>query len=150
MIGKSYVRLEKELFIGFYAIRKLLDTFKVSDLSRSLTFDLACYQCIGNVDYLNSHKIDELYDLDSIGTESRDINFLSNQFIHSYIFVPVLGEKAEITGVFVSSDWMRQKKLYFVAINQVLSAFRTIGKDNPSHVHMSRNPLTNQWEGTVT
>ncbi|MBX9917599.1 MAG: hypothetical protein K2Y07_10250, partial [Nitrosomonas sp.] len=91
---RSLVRVEKEIFIGFYSVRKLLDTFKVSDKTKAMTFELQWFPCIRKVDYFNAHRIDTLFDLNKINKETRDVQFLCNQFIHSFIFVPVEGEQA--------------------------------------------------------
>jgi hypothetical protein len=58
------VRVERELFVGFYAIRKLLDTFKISPSTRTTMLAMVWSPCIKTVDYMNAHRIDELFDLD--------------------------------------------------------------------------------------
>lgn len=98
------------------------------------------------VDYFNAHRVEELFDLDTIHHEDRDLAFLCNQFIHSYVFVPVYHEAGALAGVYVSSDRSRHEKLYFVEISQVVHAFRTVGKDYPSEQHLRRNAKTDQWE----
>ena len=127
---RALVRFERELFIGFYSIRKLLETFKLSVSTKSLVFHLQWSPCIKMVDYFNAHRIDELFDLQAIKSEDRDLAFLCNQFIHSY----------------VSSDRTRHEKLYIVELNQVIHAFRTVGRDYPREQHLRRNAKTNQWE----
>jgi hypothetical protein len=54
---KSLARVERDIFIGFYSIRKLMATFKVSDLTRQLLVILKTYPIIpGEVaDYFNRH-----------------------------------------------------------------------------------------------
>src|SRR5271156_6916227 len=79
----SLARAEKELFIGFYAIRKLLDTFKVSDKTKKKTFELKWFPLTKTVDYMNWHRIDEHFDLKSARVETRNIRFLCDQFVHS-------------------------------------------------------------------
>ena len=145
-IDASLARVEREIFIGFYAIRKLLDTFKVSTSTRKMTFGLLWSPCLGQIDYMNSHRIDELFDLGKSLTETRDIGFLCHQFVHSYVFLTVLGVEGELTGFYVSSDHSRSKKLYFISLEQVLCAFRTAGRDYPKSLHVQRNSVTNQWE----
>ena len=78
-------------------------------------------------------------------TETRNIRFLCDQFIHSFIFVPDITRRARVAGFYFSSDWARLKKLYFVQLRQVLSAFRTIGRKYPSEVRLTRNPATGQF-----
>ncbi|MBX9918181.1 MAG: hypothetical protein K2Y07_13290, partial [Nitrosomonas sp.] len=80
---------------------------------------------------------------------TRDVQFLCNQFIHSFIFVPVEGEQAQLLGFYVCSDRTRHEKLYFVEIQQVLSVFRTIGRDYPTSAIMKRDTKTGQWEGKI-
>lgn len=140
------VRVERELFIGFYSIRKLLETFKLSPSTKSLVFHLQWSPCMKMVDYFNAHRIEELFDLDAIHLEDRDLAFLCNQFIHSYVFVPVHHEAGALAGVYVSSDRSRHEKLYFVELSQVVHAFRTVGRDYPREQHLRRNAKTDQWE----
>ncbi len=146
---QTLVKVEKEVFFGFYAIRKLLDTLKVSDKTKNMSFSLKWYPCIKSVDYMNAHRIYELYELEKEGEEHRDIAYLCNQFVHSYVFQVVQNDKGNILGFFVSSDKTKQKKMYFISIENVILAFRTVGKDYPCRLGLVRNPTTGQWEGIV-
>lgn len=147
--GRSLVRLEREIFVGFYAIRKLLDTMKVTDATRALSFGLKYSPCVKQVDYMNCHRVDSLYDLNSVSVENRGLAFLCNQFVHSYVFSPVFDEDSRIAGFYISSDRTRQQKVYFVELAQVLTAFRAVGRDDPREIVMTRNMTTGQLEGTV-
>lgn len=142
---RTVVRIEKEVFLGFYSIRKLLDAKKVSTATESIMFKVTWYPNIEHVDHLNWHKIGELYDLNKSNTETRDLRFLCNQFIHSYVFSPVI-HNGSIEGFYVSSDVKRNKRLYFVELGLVLKLFRTVGRDYPSKVTMVRNPKTKDWD----
>lgn len=147
--SRSLVRIEKELFIGFYAIRKLLDTFKVTDKTKAKTFDLKWSPRIRTVDYLNWHRIDKNFDLKTKRSETRSIRFLCDQFVHSYVFVIQLGRGGRLSGVYVSSDRARDAKLYFVGLRQLLSAFRAVATDDPMRVSATRNGQTGQFEFIV-
>ncbi|MGF6770637.1 hypothetical protein P3T18_003116 [Paraburkholderia sp. GAS199] len=142
---RALARLERELFVGFYSIRKLLDTFKVSRATRTKTFALIWSPTVKSVDYMNWHRIDELFNLDTQHIEQRDITFLCNQFVHSYVFIPACDEEGALAGVYVASDKAKRDKVYFVAIDQMLEAFRVVGKDYPTEQHMQRNK-DGQWE----
>jgi hypothetical protein len=124
---RALVRVERELFVGFYAIRKLLDTFKVSPKTRKMSFDLQWARNLTRVDYMNSHRITELYDIENMSTETRTLTFLCNQFVHSYVFSPLETEDGRLAGVFVASDRLRHEKLYLVSLDQVLTAFAPWG-----------------------
>lgn len=145
---RSLVRVERELFVGFYGIRKLLDTFKVSHSTRVKTFSLAWSPSVASTDYLNCHRIEELFDLSVQRVEQRDLTFVCNQFIHSYIFASAQSESGSLSGVYVSSDKAKNDKVYFVGIDQILDAFRLVGKDYPTEQHLRRNKQ-GQWEEIV-
>ncbi len=146
---EQLIRLEKRLLISFYVIRKLLDTFKVTDNSRALTFELAFYPCVKTVDYLNCHRVNELYNLSKKQCETRDIQYVCNQFIHSYVFSPLVERDGTLQGIYVSSDKVRQHKVYFVTSAQIRTGLLSFGNDDPTSLHMCRNDQTGQWEGGI-
>jgi hypothetical protein len=143
---RSLVRIERELFNGFYGVRKLLETFAVSSSTKKKEFSLAYFPCVKRVDYFNAHRIEELFDFESKSSETRDIGFLCNQFIHSYVFQVVLREDGAFDGALISSDRLRQEKLFLVESVQILDTFRLVGRDYPAEMHLSRNPKSLQWQ----
>ncbi|MCY1205087.1 hypothetical protein D9M72_166230 [compost metagenome] len=143
---RDLARIERELFVGFYAIRKLLDTFKVSPGTRRRTYLMVWFPSVGTANCTNWHWLDEHFDLDSRHEEQRDLIFLCNQFIHSYFFLPVIDKMGTLAGAHIASDRVRKEKLYFVGIAQIIEAFRTVGRDYPSKLHLRRNDSTQQWE----
>jgi hypothetical protein len=147
--SRSFVRVEKELFIGFYAIRKLFDTLTVTDKTKAKTFKLKWSPRIRTVDCLNWQHIDKNFDLKTTRSETRNIRFICDQFVHSYVFVIKLGREGRLSGVYVSSDRARHAKLYFIAIRQLLSAFRTVARDDPMRLDGTRDKQTGQFEFIV-
>ena len=145
---RTFVRIEKEVFLGFYSIRKLLDTFKISDSTKAMKFEVAWHPNRLPVDYMNWHKIEENYDLSIQKSETRDLRFICNQFIHSYIFIPSECDN-RLDGFFVASDRERLTKCYFVKLEQVLQAFRVVGNDYPANLQLHRDSATGQFRGGV-
>jgi hypothetical protein len=145
---RSIVRIERELFIGFYSIRKLLETYKISPSTRTMKLSITWSPCIKAkaVDYLNTNRISELFDLAVTQREERDIAFICNQFVHSYIFAPVQAEDNSLAGVYVSSDRERSTKVFFVEITQILHSFRTVGTDYPNKQRLERDEKTLEWK----
>ena len=145
---RTYVRIEKEVFFGFYSIRKLLDTFKVSDSIKTMRFEVAWHLNRTSVDYMNWRKIEQNYNLSIQKSETRDLRFICNQFIHSYIFIPSEHDN-RLDGFFVVSDRERFAKCYFVKLEQVLRAFRAVGRDYPENLQLRRDPATGQFYGSA-
>lgn len=146
----KFVRVERELFLNFYGIRKLLDTFKIGDSTRNLTVTVHKHKCLKRVDYFNSHRIDELYDLSVSMPETRDLKFICNQFVHSFVFSIASDKTDNFSGCFVASDRIRNTTLYFIPLSSILTAFRTVGNDYPTELRMHRDPKTGDWIGCVS
>lgn len=144
----SLARAEREVFVGFYAIRKLLSTFKLSAATKVLTSEVTWFSPRAEqpVDYFHRSDVDVLFDLEKPTRETRDLGFLCNQVIHSYVFVNSTTEEGTIDGFFVSSDTMRRRRLYFFGLPAVLHAFRTVGRDYPTSAHYMFNERTREWE----
>ena len=108
------VKLEKERMIGFYSVRKLLDNLMVSDQLKERLFQVTWYANQRPVDFLNWHQIDRLFDLEKPQSELRDIEFICDRLIHSFVFVPDFDDE-RLRGVFVATDTDRRQKVYFVS-----------------------------------
>jgi len=138
------VQIEKDMFIGFYAIRKLMDTVKIKDSTRELKVQLSWSPNLKQVDLLNSHRIDELYDLEKAGNETRTLKFLCDQLVHSYIFMPVENEQGGISGFYFTSDRDRERKLFYITSQVVIDIFTLVGNDYPSKSEIIRDQETGE------
>lgn len=134
----TYVRLEKELMIGFYSVRKLIETIKVSDSTKDIKFNIEWHKNIKNVDWLNHAFLHENYDLTKSCKEQRDIEFICNLFVHSYVFV--VSGNGPLEGVFVSTDRQKNKRVYFVSLKNIVQIFRVVGRDYPRESMFIRQP----------
>ena len=143
----THVRIEKEIFLGFYSIRKLLDTYKISDATKVTKLELTWFENKKAVTYINWHNLDKLYDLSTPHSENRDLRFLCNQFVHSFIFV--VSGNGRIDGVFVASDNVRNRKVYFVSLDQIIQMFRLVGRDYPASGSWKRDPDTGELSGSA-
>lgn len=145
--GRVFAEAEREIFVSFYAVRKLIDTYKISEETKKLNFQLPYHPVVAGktVDYLNRHRILESYDTTKACTETRDITFIANQVIHSYVFEFATDDNGGIDGVFVASDTSRHQRLYYYSMVLMLSIFRAVGLDNVSEQHLIRDAKTGQW-----
>lgn len=132
------VKLEKRILIGFYSIRKLLEAKKLSEKICTYQLPVQYFKNIKNVDHFNWHKIDELFDLDSSCGEHIKLVVLVNYFIHSYIFLPSFEDEL-LSGMLISSDRVKNKKLYFITTEQIYSLFTLAGSDYPNEIQAWRN-----------
>jgi len=142
---KQFVQIEKDIFIGFYSIRKLIDTLtKVTDDTKNLKVSILWHPNIKNVTLRNYLYINELYDLQIRQEETRDIYFISSRIIHSFIFSPLLSEEGELEGILFTSDIDKNKKIYYMNIDLVIKVFRIVGNDYPTYIEMGFNSDINK------
>jgi hypothetical protein len=129
---KLVVNFEKNLIISFFMIRKLLEEYRVS--KKSYDYRASIYECRSvhpTITIRNSHRIAELYDLDNPKLILKDISFITNQFIHSCtIFSNRISlQNRNWEGVYVCSEYERNKRIFFVPIAEIIQIFNLVGND---------------------
>lgn len=147
----QFARIEREIFIGFYAIRKILEaTGKVSAETRDLKVVLKRYEKRTDqpiVDWYNRSDFWELYDLDNAALEVRDLLYVAHRMVHSFIFI--LSGDDDGNGAFFTSDRDKETRLNFVSTDEIVRVFETVGKDYPSGFHAWRDEATGEMKWSV-
>ena len=137
------VNFEKEIIISFFLIRKLFETHKVSSESREYEAEVYSYAPSGKrITKRNQHSIDEVYDLDN----EKKIVFLANQLIHSCTIFAYRNEDRNWGGVYACSDFERNKTIYRIPIEEIISIFKLVGNDYPSSVSMQWNDEAGNYD----
>jgi hypothetical protein len=129
-------KIEKILFVGFYIIRKLIESNKLTFKTRDSLVHFKIFKNIKKVDQLNWHNIEKLYNLHSWKRASLPIKMICNQFIHSYVFVPCINQSGSLIGLFVCSDYKRSKQLFYITSKNIIKLFKTVGEDEIIEVRM--------------
>lgn len=140
---RSLAKLEKEVFIEFYSIRKLLEAKKLSEGLTKAQIPIEAFRYTGTAQitiYNWNRKVFDAYDFKKALKEKVTVKFLCDQVIHSYIYKEVFDDKGEIFGFLLSSDWERSKKLYHLPIAKLIKLFANVGRDYPIHHKATFNP----------
>ncbi len=132
-----------EVFYAAYAVRKLIEAFKVSDDVASMRINAAKHPAIGRVaDLMNWHQIDQLYDLSESEPWQLSLKEFCNQIIHSFVFVPCLGEgRSNLVGLFVSSDHQRARGLFYFDIDLVIQLLEAVAHDDIVCMSLKRDGI---------
>ncbi len=141
------VNFEKELIVSFFLIRKLFEMHKVS--SKSLDYKAEVYSCTPSgkkITKLNQHAIDEIYDLDNEKKVKKKIVFLANQLIHSCTIFAYRNEDRNWGGVYACSDFERNKTIYRIPIEEIVSIFKLVGSDYPTTFSMRWNEEAGDYD----
>lgn len=139
-----YIQIEKAIFIGFYSIRKLLETeVKVTDDLKAGFHNVSWFQHVGpNVTWRNNHKLDKLYKLDKSHSESRDLWFIASRIVHSFIFNLCVNENGGFDGILFTSDSDKNKKLYTLTTDEIIKIFELVGNNDVTKLEWYRCPET--------
>ena len=145
---EQLVQIERDIFIGFYSVRKLFETItKITDATKTMKVPVVWYPNRKSVSWRNNHKIDEHYNLDVSQKDTRDVVFVCGRIIHSFIFTPYVDESG-LAGIMFTSDTDKQSKLYAMEIDDIIRIFESVGNDDPNEIHWQRDSETGQ-ETTV-
>lgn len=143
----SLARVEQDVMLAFYSIRKLIDAAKVATATADMALDMREYPWAGKgVTRMNWHKTDELYQLDSPQTVSRRLRWVCNQIVHSYVFSLVFSDSGGLDGLTFTSDHERHKQLSFLGIAEFIQLLEHVGSDYPSDVRMTLNRETGDYD----
>ncbi|MFF1741137.1 hypothetical protein [Streptomyces mirabilis] len=133
--------VERDVMVGAYSVRRLKESFKISDKLVSHTWPVRIHEPCGPVsDVHNSHKFWELYNLEKGRDLELSLTNVCNQVIHSWIWGFSAGEGGRgIDGIFVSSDKKRKKCLYFLSLDMLVDLFRSVGEEDIYRIEMRRD-----------
>ena len=147
-----FVQVEKDVFWGFYSIRKLIETkTKITDALQKMSHHIAYYKHIGDpVTLLNNHKIDHLYDMKTSGSETRNVEFIANLLIHSYIFEVYANDQGGFGGILFNSDKTKDNKIYSLSASQIIKLFTMVVEDDVTHIQYTRDSETQQFAVEVS
>jgi hypothetical protein len=160
---KKYAKFEKQIMFGFYIVRKLLEAKKLTSDFDSKKLECSVYPSNGKkITLMNNHRFDECYDLENSSKEKRELRFFINQFVHSYIFSPIISvtdkdvekqmenEKLteeeimeihdnadkEISGIFFNSDANKDESLFQIELKTIRKLFKEVGSCNVTQITM--------------
>jgi len=141
------VQIEREVFLGFYSIRKLMDTSKISDKIKQWQLSLVWHPNKGEVDTVHCHNLEDLFDLDKKQQTTKSLRFICNQIIHSFIFKICLSDDGYFEGIFFSSDTEKNLRLFFITTASLVEIFEIVGNDYPSHLNITIDKENGQLNG---
>jgi hypothetical protein len=75
-------------------------------------------------------------------TISRQLRFVANQIIHSYIFTPGFNEQQLLSELYLASDERKERELYAIAVADFALIFEEVGVNYPSHSESEWDPVT--------
>ena len=149
-VERSHAGLEKDVMIGFYSIRKLIEAHKISDELRDRPVPLRGYPWSGrDVTYMNWDMIDRNYDLESPVSLQQSLAWIANKVVHSFVFMAMCNEGGGLVSILFNSDHTRKKYLYEIRIDQLIVLFEEAGTNDPASISAVFNDKTGDYDVVV-
>jgi hypothetical protein len=124
--------VEKDVMIASFAIRKLVDSRKLSEAVLSTRVHAQRYRRNGRVPHILSWlRIERSYDIQNPQDAQLTLTRFCNQIIHSYVFAPALSAEGGLAGILFVSDFDRRKALYAVELDVLIEVLNAVGNDEP-------------------
>lgn len=133
---KLLVNFEKDVTISFFMIRKLIETTKLSSKTTKYKAKIYRYPCIDKVNNRNFSSIERLYDFDKEECTSKNVIFICNQLIHGGAMFAYREKDRNWGGLYTCSDFERQKYVYRIPLNEIITILKIAGNDYPNSISM--------------
>jgi hypothetical protein len=136
---RTRYNIEKEIFLSFYIIRKLIESRRVrASVSGSRHTVMWCPIIIGESPSTSPKTFALTYLLYHGWREEWTPAELCNQFVHSFIFSPFTPFKKDMVGIFFASDHQSKTGLYYVTLVKVIEIIISAGRNRPTKLKLIR------------
>lgn len=144
---RAHCIVERDLMIGFFMLRRLIELHKVSSATRERMLKVFSYQARGkNVTRLNGHDLWEMYDLEMEVSVSKKPAYIANQFIHAYTSFVARDESRNWSDVFVVSDYDKNDCIWRIPVSEIRQLFLKAAEDYPNVMCMVFNDKRGDYE----
>lgn len=128
----SYARLEREIMVGFYAVRKLGESRRLNEQFLATQVPLVSFPSLGgHIGYFVWPEVEKHFDLGTPTAVTRQIEFVCNQVVHSWVFSPWFDKTGRLAGVFFSSDKKKKNEVYRLDLQRAIDIFNAAAGSRP-------------------
>jgi hypothetical protein len=123
--------IERDFLVSAYAIRKLLQSDKVSNDIARQNFPVTRYASTGYLpDCMFEYELSPHYDLSNPEQWTVNLGFLCNQFIHSFVLLFSCDQETGIfSEIYVASENEIGKHVYRIEPSKYIGLCRTMSQD---------------------
>jgi hypothetical protein len=126
----ALARCEQTIMVGFFFVRKLIESRKLSRDFADRRIPAFSYPAKGeHIHLMNVRRdLDELFDMEAPTKVSMKVEDLANQLIHSYVFYLSIEEAGSLRGILVASDRIRNRELLEISARDIVKIFDLAAK----------------------
>ena len=136
----SFAALEKKIMLSCYIVRKLYESNKIPKTLFESSLYLYSYKNKGIVvDLLNSHRFNDLYEIDKPVKITKPFSYVINQIIHSYTFRFTFESKNKLCGLAFNSDRSKKNELYMLRLADFIDVLSPVAECYVGRMVFKRN-----------
>lgn len=130
-VDRSFFLVERDLMIGFFALRRLIEAEKTSSLLPKRRLKVGVLLLTGKEPlHLDRWAPWEFYDFESRQRSELNVGGLLQEVIHSFVLSLSFDEDGVLTGVYVGSDRTKRKRLYLVDMQDIIELFDFVSRED--------------------
>ena len=127
----AYTVLEKAVFYSAFIIRKLIDCKnKLSDEADKYVLRIESFTPLREINSLHNWPDNNTYDWEHPRKGTIEGKKICNSLIHSLVFFFNYNEEGTVVGFYVSSDFDRNKVLYYISVDNWLQYMTFVANDS--------------------
>jgi hypothetical protein len=135
----AFARVERDILVAAFAVRKLMDSYKLSDEMERANVRCTVYPALAPLpDYTDRHEVDKYYDLSMPRQRSLSLRNLCNQIVHSYVLFLDVDAGSGLGGFFVVSERDREQCVRYMAIANMYRLLREVAEDDIVYIERRR------------
>ena len=137
--------IEKIIFIGAYAIRKLIEAQKLLTKTESMRVSLTAYnRTKSHLTRLNWHHLEKHFDLEKAQQKTKSLLQTVNLISHSFIFAGHISEDYKLEGFWFASDRSKNQWLYYLPLRDWTEILLTASDSWPTQCRWTIDPDTQE------
>jgi hypothetical protein len=123
--------VERDLIIGCFIVRRLVELNKVSSRTSHASLDVFGIPVSRSVTKLNRLSIDRNYNWSAAIPVSKPVLYICNQCIHSYVSFVERGKDRNWSALFAVSDYDKDRTIWRIPMAELVRIFETAASDYP-------------------
>ena len=142
--------VERDISIGFFIIRRLVELHKLSRKTKD--HKVKIYGHRRNETHLNNRNhwdLERHYNLDNDVPILKSVQYISNQFIHASVSFVVRDETRNWSDVLLVSDFDRNDQIWRVPISEIRDLFLLASNDYPAQISMIYNDEKGDYDISI-
>lgn len=146
---RAVCTVERDVMIGFFIVRRMLELRKVSSHTAKMQLDVYSAPVTKSVTKINSHRLEENYDWNSERAERKSVLYVCNQCIHAYLSYLDRGTDRNWSNLLVVSDFERNNLIWRIPFATIIQLFDVASNDWPHTVRMEFDPDLGDYRSTT-